>query len=61
MVNRTFIATPMEWLQQYYISTKLTQFAGPTKTLEIEAYELKSQAATSRHFVVGNKMILSRS
>jgi len=32
----------------------MTKLAGPTKTSELEAYELKAETATSRDFVLGN-------
>jgi len=35
----------------------VAQFAGPTKTSELEAYELKAQTATSRHFDLENETL----
>jgi len=35
----------------------MTKLAGPTKTSELEAYELKAETATSRDFVLGNIML----
>jgi len=32
----------------------MTQFAGPTKTSDLKAYQLKAETANSRHLVLGN-------